>query len=65
MTKTASRKSLLRVQLSSGQLRMVHGGGDRDDAELPVLDATQEVLTPRDPASGLPTGKRMHKPFVW
>lgn len=25
---------------------------------------SHEVLSPRDPASGLPTGKRMHKPFV-
>ncbi|MEO5942125.1 MAG: hypothetical protein ABIP30_06075 [Ferruginibacter sp.] len=23
-----------------------------------------EIVSPRDPASGLPTGKRMHKPFV-
>ncbi len=23
-----------------------------------------EIVSPRDPASGLPTGKRMHKPFI-
>ena len=23
----------------------------------------QEIVSPRDPASGLPTGKRQHKPF--
>ena len=25
---------------------------------------SNEILSPRDPATGLPTGKRMHKPFV-
>jgi hypothetical protein len=25
---------------------------------------TREIISPRDPASGLPTGKRMHKPFT-
>jgi type VI secretion system secreted protein Hcp len=29
-----------------------------------VTGAIHEVLSPRDPASGLPTGKRLHKPFV-
>ena len=31
-------------------------------AELAPLTET-EIVSPRDPASGLPTGKRMHKPF--
>jgi type VI secretion system secreted protein Hcp len=25
--------------------------------------ASKEIISPRDPASGLPTGKRMHKPY--
>ncbi len=29
-----------------------------------VTGASHEVLSPRDAASGLPTGKRQHKPFV-
>ena len=29
-----------------------------------VINFEQEVVSPRDAASGLPTGKRMHKPFV-
>jgi type VI secretion system secreted protein Hcp len=29
-----------------------------------VMSFTHEVLSPRDAASGLATGKRMHKPFV-
>lgn len=29
-----------------------------------VLALSHEIVSPRDPASGLPTGKRQHKPFV-
>jgi len=29
-----------------------------------VIAVTHDVISPRDPASGLPTGKRQHKPFV-
>jgi hypothetical protein len=57
-----ARKNHLRIQLSSEQLRLVHGG---DDAGTPPPVATEhEVVSPRDHASGLPTGQRMHKPFV-
>jgi type VI secretion system secreted protein Hcp len=29
-----------------------------------VKAGSHEIVSPRDPASGLPTGKRMHKPFT-
>lgn len=29
-----------------------------------IIEFTHEVVSPRDPASGLPTGKRQHKPIV-
>jgi type VI secretion system secreted protein Hcp len=29
-----------------------------------VLAVSHEIVSPRDPASGLPTGKRMHKPIT-
>jgi len=29
-----------------------------------VISFEQDIVSPRDAASGLPTGKRMHKPFV-
>lgn len=32
--------------------------------KIMVIAADHEVVSPRDPASGLPTGKRMHKPFI-
>ena len=30
---------------------------------IPVLAVSHEIVSPRDPASGLPTGKRQHKPI--
>jgi hypothetical protein len=37
-----------KTELTEEQLNIVSGG----------------VVSPRDPASGLPTGKRMHKPYT-
>jgi type VI secretion system secreted protein Hcp len=34
------------------------------EGKIMVIAVTHDVLSPRDAASGLPTGKRMHKPFV-
>lgn len=40
--------------------------GQKQGAFSPIalLGISHEIVSPRDPASGLPTGKRMHKPFV-
>jgi type VI secretion system secreted protein Hcp len=32
--------------------------------KIMVIAVSHEIVSPRDPASGLPSGKRMHKPFV-
>lgn len=32
--------------------------------KIMVIAVSHEIVSPRDPASGLPTGKRMHKPLV-
>ncbi len=32
--------------------------------KVAIIAFNHEVVSPRDPASGLPTGKRMHKPFT-
>lgn len=32
--------------------------------KIEVIAVAHEIVSPRDPASGLPTGKRMHKPLV-
>jgi type VI secretion system secreted protein Hcp len=34
------------------------------EGKIMVIAVNHEIISPRDPASGLPTGKRMHKPFV-
>ena len=34
------------------------------DEELDEVVGGTETVAPRDPASGLPTGKRMHKPIT-
>lgn len=34
------------------------------EGRIMVNAACHEIVSPRNPASGLPTGKRMHKPFV-
>jgi len=34
------------------------------EGKIAVIAVAHEIISPRDAASGLPTGKRMHKPFV-
>ena len=34
------------------------------EGKIQVIAVSHDIQSPRDPASGLPTGKRMHKPFV-
>jgi len=34
------------------------------EGKILVIGVMHEIVCPRDPASGLPTGKRIHKPFT-
>jgi type VI secretion system secreted protein Hcp len=34
------------------------------EGKIMVIAASHEIIMPHDAASGMPTGKRMHKPFV-
>ncbi len=34
------------------------------EGRIMVIAASHAIVSPRDPQSGLPTGKRMHKPFI-
>jgi type VI secretion system secreted protein Hcp len=34
------------------------------EGKIMVIAVSHDIVSPRDAASGLPTGKRMHKPFV-
>jgi type VI secretion system secreted protein Hcp len=47
----------------SGDLKGSVTQKGRED-KIAVIAVSHEIVSPRDPASGLPTGKRMHKPFV-
>lgn len=38
--------------------------GAFSQAPIAVTAISHEIVSPRDPASGLPTGKRMHKPYT-
>src|SRR5438132_5709614 len=46
-----------------GQIKGSATERGREDSVV-VIAVTHEVSSPRDPASGLPSGKRMHKPFT-
>jgi type VI secretion system secreted protein Hcp len=38
--------------------------GSAGEVSIDVLALTHEIISPRDAASGLPSGKRQHKPFT-
>ena len=44
----------------------LHGSVTQKGREnsIMVIAWSHEIISPRDPATGLPTGKRMHKPFI-
>ena len=42
----------------------ITGGADGQKDKIDVLSYSEGIVSPRDAASGLPTGKRMHKPFT-
>jgi hypothetical protein len=60
-TKTKSNQSNDR---SAEQNSLVCAGKIRCGDGTCTIDFDQEIVSPRDAASGLPTGKRQHKPFV-
>jgi len=50
------RSIVQNTSVCSGKIRCADGSC--------TISFEQEIVSPRDAASGLPTGKRMHKPFV-
>jgi type VI secretion system secreted protein Hcp len=42
----------------------IKGGPDGQKDKIDVISYSEGIVSPRDAASGLPTGKRMHKPFT-
>src|SRR5262245_28573782 len=51
------------VGQKSGQIKGSCIQKGREDSVC-VIAVSHSVISPRDPQSGLPTGQRMHKPFV-
>ena len=47
----------------SGQVKGAITQKGREDS-IGVIAVSHAIVSPRDPQSGLPTGQRMHKPFV-
>lgn len=54
------------VTITGSKQGQFHGEGtsNQQKGKIPGLRFEYEVLSPRDAASGLPTGKRQHKPIV-
>jgi len=51
------------VGQKSGQVKGSVTQKGREDS-IGIIAVSHTIQTPRDPQSGLPTGQRMHKPFV-
>jgi type VI secretion system secreted protein Hcp len=47
-----------------GQFKSESTAAKRRDKWMPVIAFTMGIVSPRDPASGLPTGKRQHHPIT-
>lgn len=52
------------VGQKSGQVKGSITQKGREDS-IGVIAVSHSIVSPRDPQSGLPTGKRMHKPWVF
>ncbi len=59
---TASGPVLVAAIPQTRHAALVKGAGG--EVSFPVLALTHSIISPRDAASGLPSGKRQHKPFV-
>jgi type VI secretion system secreted protein Hcp len=56
---SSSPQALLRLTWSGDP-----GGGGSTSDVVEIFGWSHEIISPRDAASGLPTGKRQHKPFT-
>ena len=54
------------LKIKAGRQGQIEGSVTQPGREgsMLVLASAHEIVSPRDPASGLPTGKRQHKPFT-
>jgi hypothetical protein len=63
VTKTRTKSNQTNEKVSDPS-KVVCTGKIRCGDGTCTIDFDQEITSPRDAASGLPTGKRMHKPFT-
>ncbi len=63
-TKKAASKSISSAGMATEKSSVVCTGKIRCGDGTCTIDFDQEIISPRDPSSGMATGKRMHKPFV-
>jgi len=59
---TPNGPALLPNQPTTRHVALLKGSGG--ELSFPVLELAHSIISPRDSASGLPTGKRQHKPFT-
>jgi type VI secretion system secreted protein Hcp len=54
------------LSLEGAKTGVIHGGATQKgrQGKIMVVAYSHEVLSPRDPSSGLPSGVRQHKPLV-
>jgi len=50
--------------IKQGQFKSETAAEGRKDKWMPLVGFTMEVISPRDPATGLPTGKRQYAPLT-
>ena len=61
-TATPNGQALASAQPRTRHVAVLKGPGG--EVSFPVFGLSHEIISPRDSASGLPTGKRQHKPFT-
>lgn len=67
LTSAAQAAYIARVSIEGTKQGWFRGEGPgkaTNPATLPLVNFKYELVVPRDPASGLPTGARQHKPVV-
>jgi type VI secretion system secreted protein Hcp len=60
---TPAAQALVSAQPAAFHTALLKTAGG-EELSFPVLTLTHAIISPRDSASGLPTGKRQHKPMV-
>ncbi len=52
------------VNIKAAKQGELKGESGKNPTNIPIFGFQSEIISPRDPQSGLPTGKRIHKPIT-